>query len=454
MSRSSQHPSTDRSLPLSALERGLGGEISRFWKHAAVTVAVFLVALAVLGIEASTSGFEADEADYVATSRYFGYLFLQRDATRKEWDGNHWTRTQPPLTRYIVGAWLTGYGYDLEKMNQPYVSTASSFEVNRQKGRVPTDEVLARARQPMVLLGAAAIALLYPLGLVLGGPLVGLGAAGLSLTSAFLRYTLVHAWAEAPLAFFLLLSALLAAVGARRVMTGHGRWLSWSLGLGVALGLASATKLTGLVGIPIVLGVGGLLALRSWRAGDAPGTKRIAAWASVAAVTGLMLVVAVNPFLWRGPIVGLTSMVEQRRDEMAFQQEQWPEFAVLNVSERPWLLAVGTTRVGPWGDLPAVAVASGLGLSALGIWSLRRQLRPFTGEPAVLMLLAWLAGYTVAIFGGLGLSYPRYFLPACLLLLPLMGTGLDHLLGSAVSLLRARNAVPAPPLRAGERAGG
>src|SRR4249919_3393328 len=116
---------------------------SPVWRHVAATVAIFLLAVAVLGFEAAGSGFEADEADYVATSRYFGYLFLQRDVSRKEWDGNHWTRTQPPLTRYVVGAWLTGYGYDLEKMNQPYVSTASSFEINRQKGRVPADEVLA-----------------------------------------------------------------------------------------------------------------------------------------------------------------------------------------------------------------------------------------------------------------------------------------------------------------------
>src|SRR3954452_8402555 len=176
--------------------------------HALVTLGIFLLALVVLGVEARGSPFEADEADYVATSRYFGYLVLQRDASRKEWGSNHWTRTQPPLTRYIVGAWLTGWGYDLEKLNQPYVSTASSFEVNRQKGRVPTDDVLARSRQPMVLLGAGAVALLYPLGVLLGGALAGtatgvlagVAAALLALSSPFVRYTLVHTWAEAPLA--------------------------------------------------------------------------------------------------------------------------------------------------------------------------------------------------------------------------------------------------------------
>ena len=410
------------------------------WRHAAATLAIFLLALLVLGIEASTSGFEADEADYVATSRYFGYLFLQRDVARKEWDGNHWTRTQPPLTRYIVGAWLTGYGHDLETMNQPYVSTASSFEVNRQKGRVPTDEVLARARQPMVLLGAAAIALLYPLGLVLGGPLAGLSAVALALTSAFLRYTLVHAWAEAPLAFLLLLSALLATVGAGQLAAGRPRWPIWGLALGLVLGLASATKLTGLVGIPIVLAAASWLAIRAWRSGRPDIARRLVGWAALSAATALLVMVALNPFLWRGPVSGLVSMIEQRRDEMAFQQEQWPEFAVLNLADRPWLLAVGSTRVGPWGDLPTVAVVAGLGLATAGLWSVRRRLSPSTGDAAVLMLLAWLGGYLLAIFGGLGLSYPRYFLPGCLLLLPLMGAGTGWLLNQVLALPRGSRA--------------
>ena len=183
--------------------------------HLAATLGVFLLALLVLGVEASASPFEADEADYVATSRYFGYLVPQHDVTRKEWGSNHWTRTQPPLTRYIVGAWLSARGYDLEKLNQPYVSTASSFEVNRQKGRVPTDDVLASARQPMVLLGAGAIALLFLLGATLGGTATGLVTAVLALSSPFVRYTLVHVWAEAPLALSRATAAIRVADGRR-----------------------------------------------------------------------------------------------------------------------------------------------------------------------------------------------------------------------------------------------
>ena len=89
---------------------------------------VFLLALAVLAWEAASAPFEADEADYVATSRYFGYLFLQGDVTRDEWGSNHWTRTQPPLTRYIVGVWLSGRGYAPDE---------AAFRVVREPGSPP-----------------------------------------------------------------------------------------------------------------------------------------------------------------------------------------------------------------------------------------------------------------------------------------------------------------------------
>lgn len=384
---------------------------------------VFALSLVVLGLEAIWSPFEADEADYVATSRYFGYLFLQRDVARKEWDSNHWTRTQPPLTRYIVGAWLTAYGYDLETMNQPYVSTASSFEVNRQKGRVPTDDVLARARQPMVILGAGAVALLYLLSALVGGSAVGVVAAALALSSPFMRYTLVHVWAEAPLAFFLLLSALLAAFGLPRLL-GGGRTMIWAVALGVALGLASATKLTGLVGIALtVAGACSLALWLRWRRGDGAGSQRLIVWAALAATVALAVFVVVNPYLWRGPAAGLRGMIEERRDEMAFQQDQWPEYAVHGWIERPWLTISGSLQVGPLAETPLAALVN-LPLLAIGIAGLVGRIRQTGLASPAGMLAGWTLGYFVVIVLGLGLKYPRYFMPTTLLFLPLVALGL------------------------------
>jgi hypothetical protein len=70
---------------------------------------------------------------------------------------------------------------------------------------------------------------------------------------------------------------------------------------------------------------------------------------------------------------------------------------------------------------------------------------------AVVMLLVWLAGYTAAIMAGLGLNYPRYFLPSALLLLPFMGAGAALLVEGARHLGRVRGSrpvlehAPAPP---------
>jgi hypothetical protein len=396
--------------------------------HALVTLGIFLLALVVLGVEASGSPFEADEADYVATSRYFGYLVLQRDVTRKEWGSNHWTRTQPPLTRYIVGAWLTAWGYDLETLNQPYVSTASSYEINRQKGRVPTDDVLSRSRQPMVLLGAGAIALLYPLGLVigrpLGGPIAGVAAALLALSSPFIRYTLIHTWAEASLAFFLLLAALLAAVGIERALHRRPGLWRWAVGLGLALGLASATKLTGLVGLLAVAVVATSAALWSWRQrGDLALGRTVLTWAALAAGVALVVFVVVNPYLWRDPVGGFAGMLEERRDEMAFQQDQWPEYAVRGWAERPWLTVNGSLQVGPLAETP-LAVLVNLPLLIVGLAGLVRQWRQGRLSLAATSVLAWAAVYTIVIVAGLGLKYPRYFMPSTLLLLPIVGLGL------------------------------
>jgi hypothetical protein len=404
------------------------------WRWTALLAGVFAISLLVLGWEARSAGFEADESDYIATSRYFGYLFLQHNVSRDEWGSNHWTRTQPPLTRYIIGLWLTAAGHDLEALNQPYVSTASSFEVNRRKGRVPDDDVLALARQPMVLLGAGAVTAIFGITALLAGPVTGLVAVGLALTSPFLRYTFVHAWAEAPLACFMLLAAWLAAAGARRVVEGQ-TWLGWAAGLGVALGLASATKLTGLVGIVAVAGAVVVLAALAWRAGQSSVRRGLLGWSILSAAIALAIFVIVNPYLWSDPVSGFVGMLEERRDEMAFQQQQWPEFAVLTIQERPWLTAVGSTRVGPWAEWPLVAAPFGLVFGVLGlIWSGRRAWGR-AGQPgqraAPVMLITWLVIYTAAILAGLGLSYPRYFLPACLLLLPFIAAGLT---GSGVFL--------------------
>jgi hypothetical protein len=121
-------------------------------------------------------------------------------------------------------------------------------------------------------------------------------------------------------------------------------------------------------------------------------------------------------------------MLEERRDEMAFQQDQWPEYAVNGWAERPWLTVNGSLQVGPLAEtsLPEtpLAVLVNLPLLIVGLAGLFRQWRQGRLALATASLLAWAAIYTVVIVAGLGLKYPRYFMPSTLLLLPLVGLGL------------------------------
>jgi 4-amino-4-deoxy-L-arabinose transferase-like glycosyltransferase len=237
----------------------------------------------------------------------------------------------------------------------------------------------------------------------------------------------VHTWAEAPLACFLVLSALLAAWGIGRAVRGRGAWTG-AVGLGLTLGLASATKLTGLVGVAAVVAVGGGLALWLWR--QRPGlvsARRVLVWSTVAAVVALAVFVAVNPYLWRDPIGGLGGMLEERRDEMAFQQDQWPEYAVTGWAERPWLTVQGSLQLGPFAETPLAAPVN-LPLLAIGLAALLQRIRRRGLALPAVSLLAWAAVYAFVIVAGLGLKYPRYFMPTTLLLLPIVGLGLEMVL--------------------------
>ena len=389
-----------------------------------IAVVIFVVAAVVMLVEARFSPFEIDESGYIWSSRYFGHLFLQRDVNHEEWGVNYWTLTQPPTTRYVVGAWLTANGYDLDKLNKPYVPTASSYEINVMKGRVPTDDVLWRARQPLALLGAGAIGLLFLLGARIGGTWVGLATAALALSSPFVRYTFVHVWAEGPLALFFVLSALLATSAAPVLISGRG-WVRPAIAVALAIAVATSIKLTGVVGVVAlgawavaVCGRAALAKVLDWSM-----VRRLFFALAIVSLTTAAVWVLVNPFLWPDPLERTRLIVMNRADETAIQQEQWPEYAVHGWAERPWLTISGSLQVGPLAETPLAALVN-LPLLALGIFAIVQRRRRNGERTAIGMLLAWAATYFVVIMLGLGLKYPRYFMPTTLLFLPIVALGL------------------------------
>jgi hypothetical protein len=174
-----------------------------------LAAAIFCASLWAFGRAVAVAAPSGDEAHTVWATRYFALLFLKRDVTDLEWGDRYWTHTQPPLARYLIGAWLHARGVDLSVMLLPgRYDWSLSFDENRRRGQAPDGPLLAEARRPMVG-AAAAVTLLYTLGRFLSGPLAGAVAAFLMLESPLLRQYLVQARSEALMLACILLALLL-----------------------------------------------------------------------------------------------------------------------------------------------------------------------------------------------------------------------------------------------------
>ena len=176
---------------------------------------------------------------------------------------------------YLIGGWLWARGYSVEALHvRIFKSQLVDVEIRDAKieqfrGQLIDIGLLREARTPMVMVGVAALGVLYLIGRVLAGPLAGLTMAALAVASPLSRTYLGQARSEPTLVFFLLLTLLLALVGARRGRDGRLP-LGWAFACGVALGLAIGSKYTAILSLVGLL-VWGLLAGAwcAWRAGPA-----------------------------------------------------------------------------------------------------------------------------------------------------------------------------------------
>jgi hypothetical protein len=411
--------------------------VGRAWRLAAGLVlgaGLVLVALSVLGAAARRSGFDGDENLYMYRGRYFGHLFLERDPWHPEWEDNYWTHTQPMLTNYLVGGWLWLRGYDLYQMPPPYRWGAGS-RVNRLEGRVPEPELLLAARQPAVLLTAGTALGLLLLGWALGQPLGGLVAGALLVASPLAQRFLVRALSEAPLAFFIVLTLLLAVVGARRGR-GGALTLGWALAVGIALGLGLATKLTAVLSLLALACWLVAVALAAALGGAGPARRRLArAWLAgrgwgLALLVALGLFVASNPHLYSNPVRHTAHLVQQRANEMRQQQRSLPEDALHRPLERLRYVLVGSLVEQTVSGARRAPLEAGLAaVGALGLliagWRDGRQRRE---PPVEALVLLTVGAYFGGVTAGLLLAWPHYLVPTLTLGALLSGLGLAYLL--------------------------
>jgi hypothetical protein len=370
----------------------------------------------------SRAKFDGDEAEWIGTSKYFHTLFVARDLSQEAWADSYWTRTQPMMARYAIGAWLWWQGHDLPSF-EPYYDHNRNWAENLRRGWGPSDELLTEARQPMRWLAAATAVVLYLLVRALAGPLGGLAAVGLMLGSPYLREHLIRAKGDTTLMLFLLGGVLCGVLALR----GTGRWrLIWCVASGVALGLAMGSKLTGVLAI-VGVGVTGAVIFIFTRS-----PRPFAATAAVIAIA-LVAFVASSPYLYSDPIGRTLLMFENRGQEMAVQMATEPYKAITSPLARLENVLERSLVHETWGmsyhGLPIEAALAGVGLVALARGVARRQ-------PADLLALC----VVLAVFGGIswGLGYRQqhYFVPTTMMALVLAGVGVGRIVEFAWSATR------------------
>jgi 4-amino-4-deoxy-L-arabinose transferase-like glycosyltransferase len=396
------------------------GRRARWWLIEG-TIALGVLAFALVAFAGAKAKFDSDEVHTIGTTRYFHTLFVAHDISPEAWPNDRWTRTHPMVTRYVVGAWLWARGYDLTTLDPTYNSSASRGQ-NQRAGQGVSDALLLEARVPMRVLAALAVTALYAVVRLSAGRIGGIVAALLVCGSPYLREHLIRAKGEAPLMFFLL-TTLLASVMALRAGSRRGR-IAWGLVAGASLGLALGAKLTAVLGFlalaawAIWVIVFGWVRARSDR-GPAHAVRASLAWVGVVAVTGVLVFIASNPFLYPDPVGRTQLLFQTRQREMAAQARDQPERAVHDLGERAVLVWERSLFHETWsGSYVGWPVEGGLAILGAG-WLTARAVRRRPGPDTLLLLWA------VCIFGGvtwgLGFRLQQYFVPTALMATLLAG---------------------------------
>lgn len=404
-----------------------------------VLVAAVLAA-AVLAFSRARAKADGDEAEWIGTSRYFLTLFVERDLSAEAWADKYWTRTQPMVARYVIGAWLWARGYDLTALNPAY-NHDRSWEANQRLGRAPAYPMLDEARVAMRALAVVAVAVVYLVARVLAGPVAGLAAAGLFVGSPYLAEHLIRAKGDTTMLLFLLLALTAALIALRHPERGPS--LPWGTAAGIFLGLAMGSKLTAFLAA-LALALWAILATGARRRPGRGGSRTTPtdsplAWASVVLLTAALVFVASNPYLWSDPVGRTWILFQNRQAEMDVQVATEPWRAYNSVQERAMRVLERSLLHETWGasylGIPLEAILSAVGVG----WLLWRSVRRPDGGEA--LLLAWSICLFIGVSLGLRYLLQHYFLPTTVTALVLAGVGAGApamLLGRGLLAVRRR----------------
>ena len=223
------------------------------------------------------------------------------------WQENYDNLLVPPIPRYLIG-----FGRQLAGIPASQIGPAWDFSLdeaaNAAAGNIPSPDLLYAARLPMVLLTVLSGTIFFGMVRTAAGRLAGWAFLVLFCSPYFLDQ-LTRAMAEAPLTAFTAASMVCGLIAINQDGQNEiGRYLAL-LGMGVFIGLAGASKLTGLVNIFPGLCIVGILAYR------APRGHRITfliRGISLVVFATMIIFVLVNPYLYPNPLGNMVRMLKFR----------------------------------------------------------------------------------------------------------------------------------------------
>ncbi len=414
--------------------------------------AVWLMLLAVYVLAGTALvPFHGDESTLLMMSRDYHDIFLRGDLEQVVYhdpplnaERQHLRLLNGMLSPYLIGLSWHLAGYSVDDLNSQW-DWGADWNWNVTDGHMPSAGLLLAARWPLAILTALSAPVLFVLALRLGGRRAAYPA---SLLLAFHPAVLINgrrAMFEGDLLFFSLLAVTLAVVWGGRLrrglpqgMIGIHRAISVAvvLGMGLAAGLAVASKHTGVV--PAAAGYLAICAAIFWKTRGGARRRELLRLA----LSGLLAVgvfLALNPAWWSDPLARARAVLDLRIQLTEGQGERYAQSVYEDWGERlvgmiaqlstaptayyeaegfaePLASTIAAYEASPWTGVRygvnALTALLGIGVLLLAATGIVRLIRAvWAGNAAALAVILW-AGLTVlTILATIPLAWQRYYLP-------------------------------------------
>lgn len=402
--------------------------------------------------------FHGDESTQIYMSRDYAYQFIEHNLSKILYSDTPTNPTEQELrllngtiNKYLIGLAWHVRGFTPSNINEQW-DWGGDWNYNQQNGHAPSDDLLLTARWPSSILMAAGVAVIFLLGQALGGRWAAYVASLYYGLNPTLLINGRRAMMEGSFTFFSLLTLLAAC------------WLllrpSWrsAVGLGLAAGLALASKHTAVFTVATVFIICGIYiaarTIRTWRSVPVHVVLRLLLAASIALATFYII----NPAWWGDPIGRAQTVLELRQnlldiqvnifggydnflDKTAgflrqtlinapqyYEVEGWDGFIGDQIA---WYEASAWRGVSVGGSVLGAIIL--FVIMAVGIWALLRFKRIRAAVRTLIGIWALVMALTTLVLTPL--EWQRYYLPAYPAVGLVAGLGVSRM----VSILSSKN---------------